>query len=275
MLKAAIPFPDFNPVALPLGPLEIRWYALAYIAGLLGGWWYARRLLMKDALWGTTPRLKPADLDDLIVFVALGVVLGGRIGYVLFYNLDYFLRNPIEIVMIWKGGMAFHGGMIGAALALALFARRKGASILSTFDIAAAVEPIGQCLGRIANFIKPELWGRPTDVPWAVQFPLDVAGPLPRHPSQLYAAALEGVLLFLLLAIAVRMGALKRPGLVAGFFGIGYSAARIFVEFFREPDPQVGFLYGGWLTMGMVLSLPMAIIGLGLVLAARSPRSPA
>ncbi len=262
-----IPFPKFDPVAIHLGPLDIRWYALAYIGGLLIGWFYARRLLSNDALWGPAPRLKPTDLDDLIVFIALGVVLGGRLAYVLFYNPLQFLAHPIEIPMIWLGGMSFHGGLIGAALAIWLYARRKQVSALSAFDMASAVAPIGLFLGRIANFIKPELWGRPADVPWAVMFP--DAGPLPRHPSQLYEAALEGVILFIVLIIATRLGALKRPGLVAGIFGMGYAMGRITAEFFREPDIQLGFLFGNWLTMGMILSLPLFFAGLWLALQSR------
>jgi len=262
-----IPFPQFDPVAIHLGPLAIRWYALAYIGGLLIGWWQARRLLANDALWSPAPRLKPVDLDDLIVFIALGVVLGGRIAYVLFYNPVQFMAHPIEIPMIWLGGMSFHGGLIGAALAIWLYARRKQVSALSAFDMASAVAPIGLFLGRIANFIKPELWGRPTDVPWAVLFP--DAGPLPRHPSQLYEAGLEGIVLFIILMIAIRFGALKRPGLVAGLFGMGYALGRIVSEFFREPDVQLGFLFGQWATMGMILSLPLFFAGLWLALQSR------
>jgi len=273
MITAAVLFPVFDPVALSIGPLAIRWYALAYIGGLLIGWWYARRLLANDSLWGGVRRLAPADLDDLVVLVALGVVLGGRIAYVLFYNLPQFIAHPWEIPMIWLGGMSFHGGMIGAALALAIYARRKQASILATFDMASSVAPIGLFLGRIANFIKPELWGRPGDVPWAMVFP--GAGPLPRHPSQLYEAALEGLVLFVLLFAARKAGALKRPGLVSGLFGMGYSAARIFVEFFREPDAQIGYLLGNWATMGMLLSLPMFLAGLWLTVQARSTRTAA
>ena len=267
---AQLPYPAFDPVLVNIGPLPIRWYALAYIAGLVLGWLAARALVQREALWGPTPRPSLASLDDLLVYAALGVVIGGRLGYVLFYNLDFYLAHPAEIIAVWKGGMAFHGGLFGAALAIWLFARRNAVAALSVADLCAAVVPIGLALGRIANFIKPELWGRATDVPWAMVFP--DAGPVPRHPSQLYEAALEGVLLFIALDIAVRCGALKRPGLVTGLFGIGYGLARIACEFFREPDPQLGFLFGG-ATMGMLLSLPLIAIGLALV--ARSKRAPA
>ena len=184
-----------------------------------------------------------ADFDDYIVWVTLGIILGGRIGYVLFYNPAYFAAHPAEIVQLWSGGMSFHGGFAGCVLAVVLFAKQRGIPILSLGDLTCAGGPIGMFLGRLANFINGELWGRPADVPWAFVFP--GAGPLPRHPSQLYEAALEGLLLFVVLAIAVRAGALKRPGLVVGLFAIVYAMARSFCEFFREPDPQLGFLWGG------------------------------
>jgi phosphatidylglycerol:prolipoprotein diacylglycerol transferase len=262
-----IPFPAINPVlfSIPLsgvGSLPIRWYALAYVVGLIVGWAYARALVRHHALWGKVPRPTPESLDDLLVYVAVGVIFGGRIGYVLFYNFSYFLTHPEEIVMVWKGGMSFHGGLAGATLGIWLFARKYAVSPLTVADLCAAVVPIGLLLGRIANFIKPELWGRPTDVPWAVIFP--DAGDLPRHPSQLYEAGLEGLLLFVVLALAARAGAFQRPGLVAGIFGTCYGLARIICEFFREPDPQLGFLFGG-ATMGMVLSVPVIVIGLILI----------
>ncbi len=211
----------------------------------------------------------------MLLYVALGVVLGGRLGFVLFYDLARYLARPQDIVAIWQGGMSFHGGLVGATLALWLFARRRGYPALSVFDIAATVVPIGLFLGRIANFINAELWGRPApDVPWAMVFPN--AGPLPRHPSQLYEALGEGLMLFVLLSLLVRAGGFKRPGMVAGVFGMGYAVARIVCEFFREPDPQLGFLFGtnvdglsGGVTMGMVLSLPLFAAGLVLFLRAR------
>lgn len=275
MPSFVIAFPVIDPVALQLGPLSVKWYGLAYVVGLLGGWWYARRLVAAEPLWAGRARPKVEELDDMLMFVALGVVLGGRLGFVLFYDLARYLERPQDILAIWQGGMSFHGGLIGAATGLWLFARRRGYPALSVFDLAAAVVPIGLFLGRIANFINAELWGRPApDVPWAMVFPN--AGPLPRHPSQLYEALGEGLILFVLLALLVRAGGFRRPGLVAGVFGMGYAVARIVCEFFREPDPQLGFLFGasvdalsGGITMGMLLSLPLFAAGLVLVLRAR------
>lgn len=260
----AVPFPVIDPVLVEIGPLPIRWYALAYIAGLLLGLWLMRRLVAQERLWDGRMRPSIVSLDDLLVYAALGVVIGGRLGYVLFYNLDYFLAHPASIPAVWEGGMSFHGGLGGATLGIWLFARREKVPMLSVADLCAAVVPLGIFFGRLANFIKPELWGRVSDVDWAMVFPDPAAGPFPRHPSQLYEAATEGVLLFVVLMWAVRLGALKRPGLVTGLFGVGYGLARIFCEFFREPDPQLGFLFGG-ATMGMLLSLPLVIVGLILI----------
>ena len=262
----AIPFPAFDPVAISIGPFAVRWYALAYIAGLLLGWWLARRLLEAPKLWGRPAPFASEALDDLLVYMAAGVVLGGRIGYVLFYNLDWYLAHPLDALMVWHGGMSFHGGLIGSTLAMVLFARRRGLAFLPVFDLVAAVVPIGLFFGRIANFINGELWGRVTDVPWAMVFP--AAGPEPRHPSQLYQAGLEGIILFVIMMLLVRAGGLKKPGLVSGTFLACYGVARIIGEFFRQPDVQIGFLAGG-LTMGMLLSLPMIAIGLWLIVAAR------
>ena len=258
-------FPTIDPVLIHIGPLPIRWYSLAYIAGLLLGWAYARALVQRKSLWGGAVSITPADIDDLLTSAALGVIIGGRLGYVIFYNPWVYLAHPGEIFAVWEGGMSFHGGLAGTALAIYLLARRRGLPVLSLADVSAAAVPIGLFLGRIANFIRPELWGRPTDVPWAMVFP--GAGPLPRHPSQLYEAALEGLVLFLVLYLAVRWGALRRPGLVTGLFALGYGVARITCEFFREPDPQLGFLFG-LATMGMLLSLPLVIIGLILIVSA-------
>ncbi len=266
MLAGAIPFPAFDPVAIAIGPLEFRWYGLAYMAGLLFAWWYARRLLLQPPLWGGRARLPPDDLDNLIVLVTLGIVLGGRLGYVLFYNIEHYLLNPQDIFKLWHGGMSFHGGLAGAAAALYGFALYTGTPAMGLFDLASAVAPMGLLLGRIANFINGELWGRASDVSWAMVFPN--AGPLPRHPSQLYEAATEGALLFVVLVVVCQRGGLKRPGLVSGVFGIGYALARIFCEFFREPDPQLGFLLGGAMTMGMLLSLPVLSLGIWLLLRA-------
>ncbi len=266
---SGIPFPDFDPVALQIGPIAIRWYALAYVAGLFGGLFYAKQLARTDGYWSTASRRpSSADLEDLLLYATLGVILGGRLAYVLFYNPTYYAAKPIEALAIWSGGMSFHGGLAGATLAMYLFARSRGLSFLSLADVVATVAPLGLFLGRIANFVNSELWGRVTTAPWGVLFPN--GGPLPRHPSQLYEAATEGLLLMILLFLAARGGAYKRPGLVTGLFGAGYAVARIGCEFFREPDPQLGFLAGGFATMGMLLSLPMLALGLWLILRART-----
>ncbi len=270
VVPLAIPFPAFNPIAVSIGPFAIRWYALAYIGGILLGWVYARGILKSERAWGGPAPISLADFDDFVLWVTLGIILGGRTGYVLFYNLPFFATHPIEIFYLWQGGMSFHGGFMGCVVAVILFARNRGLSILSLGDVVGAVGPIGLFLGRLANFINGELWGRVSDVPWAIIFP--GAGPLPRHPSQLYEASLEGILLFTILAAMIRAGALKRPGLLLGTFIIVYGCARIFGEFFREPDPQLGFLWGG-LTMGMLLSVPMIAVGALIVLwAVRRPR---
>lgn len=264
--------PDIDPVALQIGPLAIRWYALAYIAGLLIGWFYARKLAGNATLWGGLRRPTAEELDDFLVYAALGVVVGGRLGFVLFYKPGFYFSNPLEILQTWKGGMSFHGGLFGAAAAVFLFAKRRGLEPFAMADMAAVVTPIGLLLGRMANFIKGELWGRPADVAWAIIFP--DAGPEPRHPSQLYEAGLEGLLLLVLLGVLVRRLGFSRPGLLAGIFGMGYASARFFVEFFREPDRYLGFLAGGWLTMGMTLSIPMFLAGLWLVLRALNRNGP-
>jgi phosphatidylglycerol---prolipoprotein diacylglyceryl transferase len=261
----ALPFPAFDPVIVEVGPFAIRWYALAYIAGILLGWLYARAIIRSHSAWGGPAPLTVTDFDDFILWVTLGIILGGRTGYVLFYNFSHFAAHPIEIPQLWKGGMSFHGGFLGCVLAVILFARSRGIPVLSLGDLTCAVGPIGLFLGRVANFINGELWGRPSDVPWAMVFPS--GGPLPRHPSQLYEAGLEGLVLFAVLAILIRGGALGRPGLIIGAFAIGYGIARCIAELFREPDPQLGFLWGG-LTMGMLLSIPMILAGLGFVLFA-------
>ena len=263
----AIAFPTFNPIAISIGPFAIRWYALAYICGIILGWIYARTILKNEKLWGGPVPITLLQLDDFILWVTVGIILGGRTGYVLFYNLPFFIQNPAEIFELWKGGMSFHGGFMGCVIAVIWFARRNDLPILSLGDITTAVGPIGLFLGRIANFINGELWGRPADpdLPWAMVFP--TGGPIPRHPSQLYEATLEGIVLFTVLAIMIRMGALKRPGLILGSFIMLYGLARITGECFREPDPQLGFLWGG-LTMGMLLSVPMVIAGAIIIVAA-------
>jgi phosphatidylglycerol:prolipoprotein diacylglycerol transferase len=262
MPSLALPFPAIDPVLIQIGPFALRWYALAYIVGILVGWLYARALIRREHLWGGKAPMTLADFDDFILWVTLGVILGGRLGYVLFYNPAHFAQNPLEALQLWKGGMSFHGGFLGCVLAVILFARRRGISILSLGDLTCAVAPVGLFLGRLANFINGELWGRPTDVPWAVVFP--GGGLVARHPSQLYEASLEGLLLLIVLALAIRAGALKRPGFILGAFMLGYGMFRSFAEFFREPDPQLGFLWGG-LTMGMLLSIPLIFAGALLV----------
>lgn len=277
----ALPFPAIDPIAVSIGPFAIRWYALAYVAGLLGGWYYARRLAAETRLWGDIRQPSATDMDDVIVWVALGVVLGGRIGYVLFYDLPSYVANPSEVLAVWRGGMSFHGGFLGSILAILLFAWRRGLNGLALLDLAAVVTPIGLFCGRIANFINGELWGRPApDVPWAFVFPH--AGPVPRHPSQLYEAFAEGIVLFVVLGIAAQKFGFRRPGLIGGLFVLGYALARIVCEFFREPDPQLGFLFGssvdglaGGITMGMLLSIPMALVGaVAIWLAARGVTRP-
>ncbi len=262
MPLAVIPYPVIDPVAFHVGPFPIRWYALSYIGGLAFGWFYVRALIRNGRLWGNTPRPRADSIADLVLYLAIGVIVGGRLGQVIFYQPDYFFAHPLEIFELWLGGMSFHGGLIGAALAIWYFARETKVPLLTVGDICAAAAPIGIFLVRIANFIKPELWGRPSDVPWAMIFP--GVDDQPRHPSQLYEAGLEGLLLFLVLTLFVRFGALKRPGVATGIFCIGYGAARVVSEFFREPDPQLERLAHG-LTMGMVLSAPLVLIGAALI----------
>jgi len=266
---AALAFPDIDPVIVQLGPIAIRWYGLGYVVGILFAWWYSRRIVSTPRLWtADTPAMKPADIDDFLLWAALGVVLGGRLGYVLFYDLDRYLSEPAAIFAVWSGGMSFHGGMLGVIVAMVLFARARGIHVWSLFDTIAAGVPVGLGVVRVANFINSELWGRVTDAPWGVVFPN--GGPFPRHPSQLYEAALEGIVLFSVLWLLVwKAGMLKRPRFVGGAFIAGYGLSRIFVEFFRMPDAQLGYLAGGWLTMGMVLSLPMVLAGAWAMATAR------
>jgi phosphatidylglycerol:prolipoprotein diacylglycerol transferase len=266
-----IPYPAINPILISIGPFAVRWYALAYIVGIIVGWFYARALVGSEKLWGGPAPLTALDFDDFVIWITLGIILGGRIGYVLFYNLPLYATHPLQIFEVWTGGMSFHGGVIGCAVAIVGFALHRRIPVLSLADVTAGVAPIGLLLGRLANFINGELWGRPTDVPWAMIFPS--GGPIPRHPSQLYEAALEGVVLFIVLAVLMRLGALKRPGVVTGAFLCGYAVARTTCEFFREPDIQVGFLWGsGWLTMGMLLCVPLFVAGLAvLAVAFRQP----
>jgi phosphatidylglycerol:prolipoprotein diacylglycerol transferase len=266
MPLSVLPFPPFNPVLVRLGPFAIRWYALAYIVGILLGWLYARRIVANENRWGGPAPLTVTDLDDFVLWVTLGIILGGRIGYVLFYNFDGYLRHPIEMLKVWEGGMSFHGGFLGCVAAVMLFASLRHIPILSLGDLTCAGGPIGLFLGRLANFVNGELWGRPTDVPWAIIFPHDPAQ-VPRHPSELYEAGLEGLVLFAILAVLIRRGALKRPGLILGAFAICYAIMRSFCELFREPDVQLGFLWHGT-TMGMLLSVPLFLAGVGFVMVA-------
>src|SRR5258705_11744437 len=221
-------------------------------------------IMANGHLWGAPDPFSFTDLEDFLLGVTLGIILGGRTGYVLFYNFDFFTAHPLEMLQVWKGGMSFHGGFLGCVLAVVLFGLKRKVSILSLGDITCAVAPIGLFFGRLANFVNGGLWGRPTDVPWAMVFPSPEAGPWPRHPSQPYEAALEGLVLFTVLALLVRAGALKRPGLILCAFAIGYAVARSVCELFREPDAQLGFLWGG-MTMGMLLSVPLLIAGICLV----------
>ena len=259
----ALPFPMFDPIAISIGPFAVRWYALAYLAGIVLGWLYARSILRNEKLWGGPVPISIPQFDDYVLWVTLGIILGGRIGYVLFYNLRYFVDHPLEMFQLWQGDMSFHGGFLGCVLAVLLL--RAKVPVLSLGDITRAVAPIGIFLGRLANFINGELWGRPADVPWAMVFP--GGGPLPRHPSQLYEATLEGLLLFAVLALLMRAGALRRPGLIIGAFAVVYAIARSASEFFREPDAQLGFLWGG-ATMGQLLSVPLFLAGVGFIVYA-------
>ncbi|MBA3518350.1 MAG: prolipoprotein diacylglyceryl transferase [Rhizobiales bacterium] len=261
----AIAYPEIDPIALQLGPLAVRWYGLAYFAGILLGWWYVRRLVADERLWGGRPApMTLAHVDDLLLWMTVGIIVGGRLGNVIFYDPAYYLRDPLAALRVWEGGMAFHGGLLGTIIAMIIFGARRGVPVLSLFDVTAAATPIGLFFGRVANFINGELYGRPSDAPWAMVFP--AGGPAPRHPSQLYEAALEGILLFAFLRLLThRFGSLRRPGLTGGAFIAGYGICRIFVEFYREPDPELERLTG-FLTMGMVLSLPMVAVGLGAVL---------
>lgn len=260
----ALPFPMIDPVLVEIGPLAIRWYALAYIVGLLLGWRYMRAFVAKP------PKAMSAqDVDDFFVWATLGVILGGRIGYVLFYNFNVYSHDPLAIFRVWEGGMAFHGGLAGVIIALWLFARSRGLNFIAIGDAIAGAAPIGLFLGRLANFVNAELYGRVTDVPWAFVFPR--GGPLPRHPSQLYEAALEGVVLFIVLWLMSRSDAIRaRTGTLSGVFLIGYALSRVIVETVREPDVQVGYLMGG-MTMGQLLSLPLLLLGVYLVV--RRPRA--
>jgi phosphatidylglycerol:prolipoprotein diacylglycerol transferase len=270
-----VPFPEFDPVIFQIGPFALRWYALAYVAGIVLGWLYAVRLVRTPAIWrGQTPPVTQPQIDDLIVWVILGVILGGRIGYVLFYRPDLLWTNPVEVLQIWNGGMSFHGGFLGVALAVAVYARVNKLDLLGLADTVAPCAPFGLFFGRVANFINGELWGRPTEAPWGVVFP--GAGDLPRHPSQLYQAALEGLVLLLILRWATHNARLlPRKGMLTGLFLFFYGCFRIFAEFFREPDSHLPEALRGYATLGMLLSVPMVIVGLWLIVRARRQPLPA
>jgi len=248
--------PTIDPVAISLGPVKIHWYGLMYVIGFLALWYFAsRRAKQPDSGWTAE------QVSDFVFYGALGVILGGRLGYMLFYNLPHYLAHPLDVFKVWQGGMSFHGGLIGVLLAMLYFARKTGKTFFTVADFFAPWVPIGLGLGRLGNFINHELWGRTTDGPWGMVF--REAGPLPRHPSQLYQAALEGLALFVILWLFARK---PRPtASVSGLFLICYGLFRILVEFVREPDPQLGYLAFGWLTMGQVLSVPMILFGVGLM----------
>ena len=258
----AIPFPNIDPVLFQIGVFAIRWYSLAYIAGLVLGWVYVKRLA------AMTPAVCDGNaVDDFLTWATVGVVLGGRLGMVLFYQFDYYMANPAKIIAVWEGGMSFHGGFLGVVIAAIIFTRKRGINPLRFGDLLGCAAPIGLFFGRVANFINGELWGRTADVPWAMVFP--TGGPLPRHPSQLYEAALEGLVLFVVMFTLSRSESVRRrPGLLMGTFIAGYGIARSIGEIFREPDTYIGFLAFGT-TWGQWLSLPMIATGIYFVIRAR------
>ncbi len=263
-------YPQIDPVFLQIGPIALRWYGLAYVAGILCGWMYGRYLVSTPRLWpnGVSP-ITRTQIDDFIVWITIGIVAGGRLGSIFFYDFDRIAADPLSAFRIWEGGMSFHGGLIGVTIAMLLFCRTQKVPFFSLVDVVAASVPFGLFFGRIANFINGELWGAPTSVSWAMVFPH--AGPEPRHPSQLYEAALEGIVLFLVLRFVTHgLKGLGRPRLTAGVFIFLYGCARIFVEFFRMPDAQLGYLLGtSWVTMGMILSVPMLLVGIWAVATAK------
>ena len=255
-------YPTIDPVLVQIGPLSIRWYALSYIGGILLGWWYMAWLTKRSPVGITR-----ADIDDFVVWATLGVVLGGRLGYVLFYKPDHYLQHPLEILTLWEGGMSFHGGLLGVIFAIWLFSKRRGYPWFAMGDLVCCAVPIGLGLGRIANFINGELYGRVTDSPLGMVFPR--GGPEPRHPSQLYEATLEGLVLFLVMFyFAMRPGTFARHGMLSGIFLTGYGLSRIVAEFFRQPDAFLGFLFAG-ATMGQLLSVPLVLAGLWLIVRSR------
>ena len=261
-IAAMLAFPQIDPVALDLGVVQIRWYGVSYVCGIMLAWYLLkyRAVINKESGWSK------AEVDDLIYYATLGIIVGGRLGSVIFYNLPYYLANPVDVLKVWQGGMSFHGGLLGVAVAAWLFGRKTGKHFFDVTDYFIPVVPVGLFFGRIANFINAELWGAPTTLPWGIVFP--GAGDFPRHPSQLYEALLEGLLLFCVLWF---YSAKPRPRMaVSGIFLLGYALLRSAVEFVREPDAHIGYLLGDWLTMGQLLSLPMFLVGMTmLVLACR------
>ncbi|HQT54144.1 MAG TPA: prolipoprotein diacylglyceryl transferase [Phenylobacterium sp.] len=259
-----MPFPDIDPVLIHIGPFAIRWYALGYVAGILIGWRYITSMARNQALWPLRgPPASPAQIDDLILWITLGIIVGGRLGHVFFYTPALIVTDPLEVFKTWKGGMSFHGGVLGVLIATLLFARVNKVDVFRLGDVITAAAPIGIFFVRIANFINGELWGRPTSLPWGVVFP--DAGIMPRHPSQIYEALLEGLLLFIILRIATHHAKLlNRRGVVAGMFFLGYGIARTLIENVREPDAYLPAFPLG-LTMGMMLSIPMALGGAWLI----------
>jgi len=260
-------YPNIDPVAISLGPIRIYWYGIMYLIGFGAGWWLGRwRAKQPCRGW------RPEQMDDVMFYVVLGVVVGGRVGYVLFYNFSYFISNPVSLIKVWEGGMSFHGGLIGVLIAMALYARKRGIGFFSVADFIAPLVPIGLGTGRIGNFINGRLWGKETDLPWGMVFPGAGAGDLPRHPSQLYEALFEGAVLFFILWLYSRR---PRPAMaVSGLFLLFYGAFRFSVEFVRVPDEQFGYLAFDWVTMGQVLTLPMILAGAGMFLYVRK-RAPA
>lgn len=268
----AIAFPGLDPVAIAVGPVQVRWYGLAYLAGLTLGWLYMRRLLRNERLWSGPAPMRPEQTDDFLLWATLGTVVGGRLGHVLLYQPGTYFADPLSIFAVWQGGMSFHGGLIGVITAIVLFARWNGIPVFSLGDLTAAAVPIGLFFGRTANFINGEVYGRLTDMPWGVVFPASVLAPGhlvgPRHPAQLYEAVLEGIVLFLVLRYFThRRGALASPGLVSGVFLAGYAAARIFAEMFKEWNPAL-FFTTEYFSQGMVYSVPMLVFGIYLIWAA-------
>jgi phosphatidylglycerol:prolipoprotein diacylglycerol transferase len=263
-----VPFPKFDPVLIHIGPLAIRWYALAYIAGILLGWRYCARLVRDARLWTPiTPPVTSLQIDDLVLWITFGVILGGRTGYIIFYGRGQFDHDPMEMLRIWHGGMSFHGGLLGVTVAVIIYALINGVDMVRLGDLIAPCAPIGLFFGRIANFINGELWGRPTTLPWGIVFP-SAPDDLPRHPSQLYEAGLEGLLLFLILRLAShRLRWLPRKGALLGVFLLFYGLFRISLENVRNPDIGMPDFPLG-LTMGMILSIPMVLLGLGLIIRA-------